>query len=264
MDQNKSDLTLEESAKQVLQTLPQPIRHYLGQGKYVIVAKNLMAKYGLRVDQGGVLEREIMLLLMGIENPTEFTQALASEARLNQQVIDGIVLDVNNQIFIPLQKEMREGAGNTQQSPKSAVPQTVTARQSTVATASTYAPPPQSPRYARPDDDLISHRSAQSPAFQRVAPPSLGATKSAVRAAMSAHSKPMPNEKLLEDHEEPHIEFDETPPSIPRLVTPPPPPPPNLPGAMPPVPPPPPSPRPTPSTRSYASDPYREPIDEKE
>jgi hypothetical protein len=67
----------------------------------------------------------------------------------------------------------------------------------------------------------------------------------------------MPDEKLLEDHEEAHINFDKT--SVP----------PNLPGVLPSI-----QPKPTPpvasipsapppiSSKPYSVDPYREPIDE--
>jgi hypothetical protein len=68
-----------------------------------------MTKYNLRIDQSGVLEREIMLLLMGVENPNEFTQALVEEAKLDQQTVNNIVQDINDQIFIPLRKEEEKG-----------------------------------------------------------------------------------------------------------------------------------------------------------
>ena len=110
MDQNQSEPTLEDSIKQVMQTLPPVILNYLAQGRHTSVARELMAKYGLRVDQGGVLEREIMLLLMGIENPNEFTQALAVEAQVDRTIISSIVKDVNDLIFVPLREE-EEGKG---------------------------------------------------------------------------------------------------------------------------------------------------------
>lgn len=109
MDQTKPEPTFEESIKQVMQILPPPIRSYLAQGKYTTVVQSLMTKYSLRIDQGGVLEREIMLLLMGIENPEEFNQTLATEANINQQTVSSIVQDVNTQIFSPLREEMRKG-----------------------------------------------------------------------------------------------------------------------------------------------------------
>ncbi|MEK7179498.1 MAG: hypothetical protein AAB689_00530 [Patescibacteria group bacterium] len=223
MNQDQPELTLEESVKQVMQTLPPLIRNYLAQGKYTAVAKGLMAKYGLRIDQGGVLEREIMLLLMGIENPDEFTQALAEEARLGQQVISGIVQDINAQIFIPLREEEMK-SGEMKASPTPGLPKLI---------------PVQKPSGTPP-----SHFHLQN----KIAPPSRPAQPPA---------KPMDNRKLLEDHEEPHIEFKKTLP-------------PNLPGAIyhPPIPKPivppiPPKPIPSPPAKPYSSDPYREPIDEK-
>src|SRR3989338_6152487 len=118
MDPNQPELTLEESINQVMQTLPPIVRAYLAEGKYTMVAKGLMSKYGLRIDQGGVLEREIMLLLMGIENPDDFTKALATEARLDQKIIGSIVQDINTQIFIPLREA--EMGGKTGSVPASA------------------------------------------------------------------------------------------------------------------------------------------------
>src|SRR3990167_6456422 len=109
MNQDEQTLTLDESIKQVMQTLPPVIRAYLAEGKYTMVAKGLMSKYGLRIDQGGVLEREIMLLLMGIENHDDFTKALATEAQLDQKTIGSIVQDINTQIFIPPREAEMKG-----------------------------------------------------------------------------------------------------------------------------------------------------------
>ena len=109
--------TLDESIKQVMKTLPPVIRDYLSQGKYTAVARELMAKYSLHIDQSGILEREIMLLLMGIENPTEFTKALVEEAKIDKQIVDKIVQDVNTQIFIPLKAEEMKSRGNDSEKP---------------------------------------------------------------------------------------------------------------------------------------------------
>ncbi|MDE2173451.1 MAG: hypothetical protein KGJ31_02540 [Patescibacteria group bacterium] len=121
MDQNQQEPTFEESIKEVMRTLPPPIRQYLAQGKYTLVAKNLMSKYGLRIDQGGVLEREIMLLLMGIENPDEFSVSLKSDAALSEDTVRSIMNDINQEIFIPLQREM-QSTGNAVSEAKSVPP----------------------------------------------------------------------------------------------------------------------------------------------
>lgn len=264
MDQNQSNLTFEDSIKEVMQTLPPVIRDYLAQGKYTPIAKSLMTKYNLRIDQGGVLEREIMLLLMGVENPDEFTQALVEEARLDEQTVSNIIKDVNNQIFAPLRKEEEKGGMNENiQSPaKPAAP--VAAPRPGVVTPPHIAPlPPKTVMPTRTSETLGD----------------------VVRSVLHT-SNPTGNINLLEDHEEPHIELNKVPIAPVAQVVPPslg-----NLPGAMPsysipteikpepkiqPI-----IPKPVSRTpiepkpvslapalapiTSYSSDPYREPIDE--
>ncbi len=123
MDQKQPAPTFDESVNQVMQTLPSVIRAYLVQGKHTAVAKNLMMKYGLRIDQAGVLEQEIILLIMGVDNPDEFTQVLVKEAKLNQQTISDIVQDVNAQIFVPLRQEMmKSGTVTAPQPPRPQIP----------------------------------------------------------------------------------------------------------------------------------------------
>ncbi len=106
----QNEPTLDESLAQVMQTLPPVIRKYLAEERYTPIARELMAKYQLRLDQGGILEREIMLLLMGIETPDEFMKALGNEAHLSADTVKRVTNDVNEMIFIPLRaKEERQG-----------------------------------------------------------------------------------------------------------------------------------------------------------
>ena len=244
MEPPRQELSLDESIKEVMQTLPPPIRNYLAQGKYTAVAKGLMVKYRLHIDQAAIAEREIMLLLMGIENPDEFTKSLAEDAKLDQRTINGIVQDVNAQIFVPLREEMRRGPVVVPQLAKSAAASAPPRPPQTLPVAPKYAPLPKFPH-------LLQNK--------------------------------LPDKKLLEDHEEPHIEFHKTAP-----------PPANLPGAIhhpplnnpqsglsgdrsteqnglaapkPPIVPPPqplpPKPKLAVPITKYSSDPYREPVDEK-
>lgn len=280
MDQNPQELTLEESMKQVLETLPPTVRAYLTGGKYTPVAKSLMAKYNLRVDQSGVLEREIMLLLMGVETPDEFMQALLDEARLDQKTVNGIAQDVNTQIFVPLRAEEMKSdlaAGKPAQAPAPVRPvpagneqpkkyfhleNKITTAPPAVSTVRPLPPPvPQAPAVPLPP-----HIAPLPP--KTALPASTAKVSWDMRPAPIAAPKQMPASSLLEDHEEPspslkategtaHIEFDKT--AVP----------PNLPGAMQK-----PAASPTLSVgapigsvgaapmKSYGADPYREPVDE--
>jgi hypothetical protein len=250
MNQDQSELTLEESIKQVMQTLPPIIRDYLSQGKYTAVARDMMAKYALRIDQGGVLEREIMLLLMGIENPDEFSKALVEEARLDQKTVNGIVQDINEQIFMPLREQMRNAPP-------------------------TEVKPPQKPTQIPPQP---SRPAQQPPRHQNIA------LRDALATITKKTPQPLDSGKLLEDHEEPspslkategtaHIEFNKAP-AVPSVVMPPAPskapPPPILQKAVPPKPIVRAEPEdklkpaaPSAPAKPYSIDPYREPVDEK-
>ncbi len=288
MNPDTPEPTFEESIKQVIQTLPPVIREYITQGKYTPVAINLTRKYGLRIDQSGVLEREIMLLLMGVDDPSEFAQALAEEAKINQETINNIAKDINDQIFVPLREEEEAKGINAPQHAK---------------LAATYTPP------QRP---LAPHVAPLPPktAMPQSSRPAATRTLGEVVRSMLPAPHPLDARLLLEDHEESHIELDSSQKTvgsitktsglpamtaapravplspavpavraIPSVPT-------NLPGAMPPyiVPPmqaqqpinprpisapaAPMPPKPLPpvipisAVKSYSTDPYREPIDE--
>lgn len=265
-----------------MQTLPPPIRKYLAEEKHTAVARALIAKYNLRVDQAGILEREIALLLLGIDDPTEFNKALLEEARLDPGIVGNIMQDVNTQIFVPLREQMRNAAPNAQplqQPVKPAAPQPAP-RGPGMPAPKYYAPPPQSPTYFNLDNKLPapSQPFPFRPAAAAVAP--LPPKNILPRSAPPVTPKPV--SQMLPDHEEPHLELkDNTAPPAPsapvppsskpelrealRTVLPPPrgnaagQPPPNLPGApssdiMPPPP-------KSPPAAPYSVDPYREPIE---
>jgi hypothetical protein len=253
MNQDQQQPTFEESLKQVMVSLPPFIREYLSEGKYTPVAQGLMAKYKLRIDQGGVLERELMLLLMGIESPDDFVKALLEEAGLEQGTVNSIVTDVNTQIFVPLRKEEES--------------------LSKQASAQPEAKPVSVPKPVMPAPAHIA------PLPPKMAMPKSGSLGDIVRRIATPAS--FDAAKLLEDHEEPHIELkkESTPsPSAAPLpapgpavapepvTTPVPTPKPVVPEPpmkiVPPAPPVPKAPLPPPVT-SYEVDPYREPLDDK-
>ena len=268
-----------------MQTLPPVIRAYLVQGKHTTVAKSLMTKYGLRIDQAGVLEQEIILMIMGIDNPTEFTQALAGEAKLDQQTISSITKDVNEQIFVPLREEMRKDGMSAEPKKPVAV---VSPRTTMIPANPQMRQQPVRETVPVPKYFHLQNKIPVSIAPKTVSPPATSlrdvlasVTKEVPRpsplleVADKGSQTPLNSEKLLGDHEEPHIELPPSPKATEgavRKISPPP----NLPGAMPPHPvvsekvqvaspptvPLKPSTLPlTPSAKPYSTDPYREPIE---
>ena len=254
MDQARKELTLEESIKQIMPMLPLPIRKYLASGQYSVVAQNLMKKYSLHIDQGGILERELMLLLMGIEDPEEFAASLKTEAAIPEAMLQQIMTDINQEVFVPLrQEEMKTGLGAN-------------------APAQTQAPTPSGQsgsQYFHLENKLPSRPSVvRQPADGGGARPAVQQAPLPPKMNM-LRPTPLPSDKkLLADHEEPHIEFKPpVPPMLPGSNVPVPtqPPPPPAPAVQAPAQPP----IPTPTSQkpqalapaSYSVDPYREPLE---
>ena len=254
------DPTLENDIRELMKEVPAPIRAFFASGKVEIVAKNLMQKYKLHIDQGAVVEREIILLLLGLKSPDEFTKTLAEEAKLDQQTINNIVKDVNEQIFVPLREEMQKGPApqapakpvappspkathapseTSQGAAQGAAREVVLQPRTTMIPANPQLPQRPAEAYGvggqRPAQTLASVPRYVPPKkyfnLQNKIPPRL-AEASGVGGPPTT-TKPMENNKLLEDHEEPHIEFKKNPRA------------------------------PKPIIKEYSSDPYREPIDEK-
>jgi len=223
MNPDQKELSFDESIKEVMRTLPPVIRSYLAQGKYTAVAKGLMSKYGLRIDQAGVLEREIMLLLMGIEDPNDFTKALTEDVQLDEKAVNSIVQDVNNQIFVPLREEERKSGMSAPAQP---------AQQPVSQPAKPVVVAPQPPHFPHLENKIPTQNKGSQTSLKSVSniaplPPKVvmpqvvrttGSLGDAVRAALETKAPPEAS-TLLEDHEEPHIEISEVRPSpaIPKV-----------------------------------------------
>lgn len=241
MNQDQTEPTLEESLRQVMRTLPPPIRRYLSERKYSVVAKNLMNKYDLHLDQGGILEREIMLLLMGTENPDEFAESLKNEAAISEDIVQNIMVDVNQEIFIPLQREVRNAGGGGQREtiPEPRISAPVQRPQTSPPSLSGSAPLP--PKAAMPFPDTTFEKMNMS------APPAMLPLGEDQDERM-AGTTPRP--------------FAQPPADLPGAM-----PGRNIPGARLPLDTrvtgsPPPQPRVVPPAKPYTVDPYREPTEE--
>lgn len=296
----------------VVGELPAPIRQFIADGSARAAAKGIMEKYQLHIDQGGVVEREILLLLIGMRDPAQFVQELTVEGGLDAKTVSAISEDVNAQIFVPLREKMRgqggaEAAKPVSQAtvqpvaPKPPVP-SAPAMPKPVAPAPRVMPEPPAnlpgvmmPKVPAPKPVFAASFAPNAapmnaPAMPKPPAPAQTPQRAGLAGALKAAGVPLTSPltsqgtALLEDHEEPHIDFK-------KPVAPPPAPAPRvLPTTMPPVQtmpvapamPKPPAPsiptipmqsavapqRPPmpqqPPVKSYAVDPYREQPDETE
>ena len=270
---NQQELTklLVDSYKQA----PPFIQRFISSGALSKFVEQTQDKYKLHIDVAGRLSDEITMLMVGITDPKEFIQNLAKEALVPEASLSLIVAEINQKIFVPLREEMRKGP-QPQAAPPSPKATEGTARESVLQPRTTIIPanPNLPPRPAEASGVGGPHPAqmfASVPRYippkkyfnlQNKIPPPAGSQASAMRDGSLAST----DKKLLEDHEEPHIEFNKTPMPVKTA-----PPPPNLPGVIqptpipeppfPPLPPPAKKPEPVVPVAPYSSDPYREPLE---
>jgi hypothetical protein len=71
----------------------------------------IQTRYNLHIDVAGVLVREVGYLLLGLITPADFFQRI-QEGGINSLTATSIVEEINREIFVPLQKRVRDAAQN--------------------------------------------------------------------------------------------------------------------------------------------------------
>ncbi len=254
-------LTLEQSIREILPTLPPPIRKFLQEGKLGKTVQLIMDRYALHVDHGAVLEHQLTLVLLGLEGPEEFATELFAQLPVSEQTVKDILGDLNKEVFVPLREEIRNGvsavsrAQPSRPQPRPAIQHPPLQRPTSEVRPSPTIPkvepqiPPRPantvppPNAAEPERHF--HLQNKIPPAPRMNPSIAPLPPKAILPRhVGAPSGVGPSApKLLQDHEEPHIEFRKTAP-----------PPPNLPGVIHH------QPLPRPPAPPYSTDPYREPV----
>jgi hypothetical protein len=96
-----------EQFNNAYEKLPFPIREYLAGGEIGIVVREVGAKYRLHIDTIGAIDREVINMLLGFENPQQFVGELKSVG-VPQENIASIVQEFNERVFIPLHQKMQQ------------------------------------------------------------------------------------------------------------------------------------------------------------
>lgn len=266
-----AELTLEESIQQILPSLPVPVQNFFKEDRVGETARLLTERYALHVDQGGILEREIIRALLGVRGPDEMAEDLYEKLPISGQTVQDIIKDINQEVFVPLREQMRKGPAASAPTPPPPPPRLVNAGAPSIAPRPVSGTQSSShfhlenkitPPATGPSQGSVMPKLVPPPRPLNPAPTAPG-ERSALRDALAAITKtPLPSPKameataktpsdrMLEDHEEPHIEFHQAAPQQTAPL------PPNLPGALPPK-----VSAPAAPAKPYSSDPYREPIE---
>lgn len=99
---------IQNTIQERMSQLPQSVRSAISHINYQTQVASLMHKYGLRVDQAGIIDTEIMLVLLGLEHPDSLAQNLVREGHIQKETAEAIMRDINENIFKQIRHELVE------------------------------------------------------------------------------------------------------------------------------------------------------------
>lgn len=90
--------------------VPRPIRAFIANSELPPIITELSAKYGLHVDSSGILADIVTKTLLGFIRPDVLPGTLSAQLHLAEQATNALLADINERVFMPLQKRVREAA----------------------------------------------------------------------------------------------------------------------------------------------------------
>jgi hypothetical protein len=70
--------------------------------------KTVASNHDLMIDQAGMLQNEILFVMLGMEPSSEFVNNMSRELGINKEKANAVAKDVNDLIFAPIRKYLRE------------------------------------------------------------------------------------------------------------------------------------------------------------
>lgn len=96
-----------EQIRQALSRAPQPIREFIVEGELVQIAQKIAAEHRLHIDATGMLVQLMTAVLLGFLDPALLPSEV-SRLGVEADTVSRFINDLNTQIFIPLQKRVKE------------------------------------------------------------------------------------------------------------------------------------------------------------
>ena len=99
------DDNLSQNLGLLLDSVPAPVREYIEENLSRKI-QEFMQRYSLHVDQGGVLRSELLIMMLGQQEPAEFMQELRN-AGIPEAAVQSLMHDINEEIFKPIRAAER-------------------------------------------------------------------------------------------------------------------------------------------------------------
>ena len=93
---------LDPVAQEQFDSLPKLVQDVIVNSNWQLSIRDIIQKFNLRIDQGGVIENEVSLVMLGFQDADDFLDNIMREAALTKDVALSLEREVNSVIFAPL------------------------------------------------------------------------------------------------------------------------------------------------------------------
>lgn len=99
--------TAEELIKQRISELPPYVKQAIGEAQATTKLRDIGLKHKLRIDQQTVMEREVMLVMLGFDTESTFVRNLVAEAKIPLPEAQLLAQEIGEGIFAHIRAAMR-------------------------------------------------------------------------------------------------------------------------------------------------------------
>lgn len=107
-----------------IQELPPYVREAIAEAQATVKLREIGARHRLRIDQQAIVEREVMLVMLGFTDEGSFVRSLMQEAHITEEGAQSLAQDVGGEIFSHIRAAMQRMQSERPQPAGASVPPT--------------------------------------------------------------------------------------------------------------------------------------------
>ncbi|OHA19243.1 MAG: hypothetical protein A2836_02945 [Candidatus Taylorbacteria bacterium RIFCSPHIGHO2_01_FULL_45_63] len=99
---------IQDTIKKQRASLPEDIQKAMASVEVGESLRQIAEKYNLHIDQGGALETETALVMLGLAHPTEFIKNIEKSVEVSYDIAKEIGQDINTQVFRQIRESLKK------------------------------------------------------------------------------------------------------------------------------------------------------------
>ncbi|HVM73672.1 MAG TPA: hypothetical protein VMU13_02210 [Candidatus Paceibacterota bacterium] len=106
MEPEMKDTGLNAKLAERFKALPKPVQDAINSADVEEHLRSLATTHKLHLDQWQLLENEVMLTLLGFQNPAELQQSIKDDVGVTDEVATALAADISQVVFEPIREEL--------------------------------------------------------------------------------------------------------------------------------------------------------------